>query len=42
MAYIRCDYSSEMLKMNTSMIVLLPDQTELSQVSVVYLLHRYL
>ena len=39
MAYIRCDYSSQMLKMNTSMIVLLPDQVDLSQVPVVYLLH---
>ncbi|MBP3674121.1 MAG: hypothetical protein J6J18_09875 [Oscillospiraceae bacterium] len=39
MAYIRCDYSSQMLKMNTSMIVLLPDLVELSEIDVVYLLH---
>lgn len=39
MAYLRCDFASEALKMNTSMIVLLPDNLKLSEVPVVYLLH---
>ena len=39
MAYIRCDVSSECLKMATSFIALLPDQLALSEVPVIYLLH---
>lgn len=39
MAYIRCDFSSEYLKMATSFIALLPEQLSLSEVPVIYLLH---
>ena len=39
MAYIRCDYSSDFLKMNTSMIVLLPEKRPPAQAPVIYLLH---
>lgn len=39
MAYLRCDVNSDFLKMNTSMIVLLPDKRQPAEVPVVYLLH---
>ncbi len=39
MIYLRCDYSSQALKMITSLIVLLPEEKPLSEVPVVYLLH---
>lgn len=39
MAHLRCDFRSEAMEMNTSMTVILPEKTELSQVPVVYLLH---
>lgn len=39
MAHIRCDFRSEVLDMNTSMTVILPEQIKLSSVKVVYLLH---
>ena len=39
MSYLRCEYASEQLKMNTSLILLLPDKAELSRVPVIYLLH---
>lgn len=39
MAHLRCDFRSEAMDMNTSMNVILPEGTPLSQVPVVYLLH---
>ncbi len=40
MAYIRCDFKSELLDMNTSMIVLIPDEIEdVKTAKLVYLLH---
>ncbi|MBQ0070377.1 MAG: prolyl oligopeptidase family serine peptidase [Spirochaetales bacterium] len=39
MAHIRCDFRSEALDMNTSMIVILPETKPLNTVKVVYLLH---
>ena len=39
MALLRVEYSSKALEMNTSFQVFLPDEGELSQVKVVYLLH---
>lgn len=39
MALLRVEYSSKELKMNTSFQVFLPDEGELSQVKVCYLLH---
>ena len=39
MAHIRCDFSSEYLKMATSLIAILPEQLNISQIPVVYLLH---
>lgn len=39
MAHLRCDFRSDAMAMNTSMTVILPEKTDLSQVPVVYLLH---
>ena len=39
MAHLRCDFRSDAMGMNTSMTVILPEKTDLSQVPVVYLLH---
>ncbi len=39
MAHLRCDFRSDVMEMNTSMTVILPEKTDLSQVPVVYLLH---
>lgn len=39
MAHIHCDFSSECLKMNTAIHVVLPEKTDLSQVRVIYLFH---
>ena len=39
MAHMRCDFRSDAMGMNTSMTVILPEKTDLSQVPVVYLLH---
>lgn len=39
MAHIRCDFRSEVLDMNTSMTVIVPEQGEREQLPVVYLLH---
>lgn len=39
MALLRVEFSSKALKMNTSFQVFLPDEGDLSQVKVVYLLH---
>ncbi len=40
MAYFRCDFKSEALDMNTSMVVLIPDEIEdVKSAKVVYLLH---
>ena len=39
MAHLRCDFRSEAMDMNTSMTVILPENTPLGQVPVVYLLH---
>lgn len=39
MAHIRCDFRSEVMDMNTSMTVVLPEAVDLNKVKVVYLLH---
>lgn len=39
MAHIRCDFRSEVLDMNTSMTVVLPEGVEISKNPVVYLFH---
>ena len=39
MALLRVEYSSKVLEMNTSFQVFLPDEGDLSEVKVVYLLH---
>lgn len=39
MAHLRCDFRSEVLDMNTSMAVVLPDGGKMSSTRVVYLLH---
>lgn len=39
MAHLTCTFSSECLKMNTSLTVILPEQVEMDQIRVVYLLH---
>lgn len=39
MAHIRCDFRSEVMDMNTSMTVVLPENVELDKVNVVYLFH---
>jgi len=39
MAHLVCTFSSECLKMNTSLAVVLPEQVEMGQIRVIYLLH---
>lgn len=39
MAHLTCTFSSECLKMNTSLTVILPEQVRMDQIRVVYLLH---
>lgn len=39
MAYIRCDFRSEVLDMGSSMIVILPEKIKMKDANVVYLLH---
>ncbi len=39
MAHLRCDFRSEVMDMNTSMTVVLPEGVRQSQIRVVYLLH---
>lgn len=39
MAHLHCDFSSECLKMNTAINVVLPEKTDLRTVRVVYLFH---
>ena len=39
MAHLRVDFRSEVMDMNTSMIVILPEQKRLDDTKVVYLLH---
>lgn len=39
MAHIHCDFSSECLKMNTALNVVLPEKMDLSQVRAIYLFH---
>lgn len=39
MAHITCTFSSECLKMNTSLTIILPEQARMDQIRVVYLLH---
>lgn len=39
MAHLRCDFRSEVMDMNTSMTVILPEGVEQSEVRVIYLLH---
>ena len=39
MAHVRCDFRSEVMEMNTSMTVVLPEGTALEERPVVYLLH---
>ena len=39
MAHLRVDFRSEVMDMNTSMIVILPEQKRLDDNKVVYLLH---
>lgn len=39
MAYIRCDFRSEVLDMGTGMIAILPEKSKMKDINVVYLLH---
>ena len=39
MAHLTCTFSSECLKMNTSITVILPEQVEMNSIKVIYLLH---
>lgn len=39
MAHLRCDFRSDVMDMNTSMTVILPEGTKQSEIRVVYLLH---
>ena len=39
MAHLTCTFSSECLKMNTSLTIVLPEDREMCKTRVVYLLH---
>lgn len=39
MAHLVCTYSSECLKMNTTLTIILPEQVEMKDIKVIYLLH---